>query len=136
MRHFLVLLIFAGALFVPKSAMAIEAILGTVETPPSEDGETVIRILAPAGGAEAGDLIVLRLGETAGAETKAGLLVPGRTVRVWGDFLSGTPATFAVQAIRGGSPGRSGGDPTGVRSRLGRRPFPGRRSGRGGGGRR
>lgn len=135
MLRLLVVLITGFALLAPRSASAMEAILGTVETAPSPDGETVIRVLAPSGGAKAGDLIVLRFGDAEGAEPGAGLLLPGRTVRVWGDFLSGAPAAFEVQAIRGGSPGRSGGDPTGVRSRLGRRPFSGRRSG-GGGGRR
>lgn len=138
MRRFLVVLIACFGLWVafdpPESAVAMEAILGIVESVRSETGEVVLRVVAPGGAAGTGDLVVLRFGEDLAEDAET--LGPGDTVRVWGNFASGGPSVFDVHAFRGGPPGRSGGDPTGVRSRLGRRPFSGRGSGSRGGGRR
>lgn len=132
MRPFLGVLIFLVLVGAPEIVRGMEAILGTVEAVRSDTGEVVLRVAAPVGDREAGDTVLLRFDESLDPQTRAAMLVPGSTLRVWGEFLSNAPDQFLVRSLRGGPAGRRGGDPTGVRSRLGRRPFSGRQGGRGG----
>ena len=119
-----ILLIFLIHLFsVP--AVAADAILGTVVSLDRENGEMTVRL---SGSTDSSDEISGQ-GDNFVPEMVTVFFAPdqlceniheGKLLRLWGDFESESPNAFNATHIRSGN-SRGGYDPTGVRTRLGKR---------------
>ncbi len=131
MRNWLFILIITALCLFPcaVTALAEDAVLGTVESLDLDKGEIILKVTESSSdtGQEKGQITVHFDPENAPC-----CLSIGKTVRVWGSYAKGSSVIFQAVAVRGNSSQGHGHDPTGVRSRLGR----GKGQGRGGSGHR
>lgn len=117
MRLYLVILIACLGLFTEIS-LAEEVLLGTVRSVARDAGEIRLEVAGKGGFFSFGgstEEIVVHAEPSMIPED----LQQGQVIRVWGDFVE--DKTFDARFVKGRCMGRCDhGDPTGVRSRLGR----------------
>ena len=117
MRIYIVFLIVMTHIFVCQ-AFSSEVILGTVDTIDDDKGELQLKIM-DSSIAKLEDKKVIRvkiMGRNPGLNLKT-----GDVVRVWGYHDDQSLGVFKAHSITGQACNRPNRDPTGVRSRLGRR---------------
>lgn len=111
--------------FLSVPAAASDAILGTVVSVDRENGEMTVRL---SGASDSSDEISDQ-GDDFVPEIVTVSFTPdqlcenikeGKLIRLWGNFESGSQNTFKATHIRSGNR-RGGYDPTGVRTRLGKK---------------
>jgi hypothetical protein len=134
MRGYLVILICFLLNLAAVSATATEVFFGTVKSVEAETGEVVLE-LDDQFDEHTGNPKEITM-QISGSMPE--YMSPGRTVRIWGEYIGGNTNAFKVVHIRGAG-GRGGmSDPTGVRSRLwkgmGKGGSRGKMRGRGAGG--
>ena len=97
---------------------ASDVILGTVRAIDSEKGELLVNVIdSSSKEIDPENTIIVKLDPE---NTNFSNFSNGKLIRVWGNYVNGTPGIFKVQAVsKRGMHGRKN-DPTGVRSRLGR----------------
>ncbi len=109
-------------------AEASEVILGVVNAVDREQGLVTLKVIDSSGNGS-GQPASETLSVAVNPDQMPDCVVPGNTIRIWGEYLGGgSSLSFRADSIRGGQANGRRNDPTGVRSRLGR----GRQGGRGG----
>jgi hypothetical protein len=108
--------------FLSAPAAASDAILGTIVSIDRENGQITVRLNESSDEISGqGDIIVPEIVTVSIAPDQLNEnMKEGKLVRLWGNFESGTPNLFKATHIRSGN-SRGGNDPTGVRTRLGRK---------------
>ncbi len=111
--------------FLSAPAAASDAILGTIISLDRENGQMTVRLSASSDLSDEisgqGDILVPEMVTVSIAPDQlCENMKEGKLVRLWGNFESESPNLFNATHIRSGN-SRSGYDPTGVRTRLGRK---------------
>ena len=117
------LIILIHIIYVP--AVASDAILGTVVSVDRENGEMTVRL---SGSSDSSNEISAQednpvpeiITVSFASDQLCENINKGKLIRLWGNFESGSQNTFKATHIRSGNR-RGGYDPTGVRTRLGKK---------------
>jgi hypothetical protein len=112
---------------------ASEVVLGVVNAVDREKGLVTLKVIDSSGD-DGGSPQPESLSVTVNPDQIPDCVVPGNTIRIWGEYIGDEDnKSFRAASIRGGGVNSRRYDPTGVRSRMGR-GYQGGRGDRMGGG--